>query len=185
MINTRKDLNQYLKSDFEAYKFRYPFWIASLTFGENALMYGYVRTLRYVEFYTNKKQKPWDKILREWYTFIWRCKNIVLQLYIQPNTCEKGLKLIHHGFRRIGAVNSIGENCTILPMVLIGKKYPGIDTSGTTIGNNCYIGAGSIILTPVTIGDNVIIGAGSVVTKDIPSNCVVAGNPAKVVRRNN
>ena len=49
------------------------------------------------------------------------------------------------------------------------------------IGNNCFIGCGSIILCGVTIGDNVIIGAGSVVTHDIPSNCAVGGNPAKYI----
>jgi acetyltransferase-like isoleucine patch superfamily enzyme len=48
----------------------------------------------------------------------------------------------------------------------------------TKIGNNVRIGSNATIL-PVTIGDNVIIGAGSVVTKDIPSNTVVKGNPAK------
>ena len=35
----------------------------------------------------------------------------------------------------------------------------------------------------ITIGDNVIIGAGSVVTKDIPSNCVVVGNPARIIKQ--
>ena len=49
------------------------------------------------------------------------------------------------------------------------------------IGNNCFIGWGAYISGPVTIGDNVIIGAHSVVTKDIPSNTVVAGNPAKII----
>ena len=47
------------------------------------------------------------------------------------------------------------------------------------IGNKVFIGAGSIVLPGVTIGDNVIVGAGSVVTKDIPENCVYAGNPAR------
>lgn len=46
------------------------------------------------------------------------------------------------------------------------------------IGNNVFIGAGSIVLCNTRIGDNVIVGAGSVVTKDIPSNSVYAGNPA-------
>lgn len=50
------------------------------------------------------------------------------------------------------------------------------------IGNNVYIGTGSIILPGVTIGDNVIIGAGSVVTKDIPSNTVFAGIPARFIK---
>lgn len=49
------------------------------------------------------------------------------------------------------------------------------------IGNNVYVGQRAIILRGVTIGDNVIIGAGSIVTKDIPSNSVVCGVPAKVV----
>jgi len=54
-----------------------------------------------------------------------------------------------------------------------------------TIGNNCWIGGGSIICPGVTIGDNTVIGAGSVVTRDIPANVVAAGNPCKVIREIN
>lgn len=50
------------------------------------------------------------------------------------------------------------------------------------IGKNCWFGAGCIVLPGVTIGDNVVVGAGSVVTKDIPSNVVVVGNPAYILR---
>jgi acetyltransferase-like isoleucine patch superfamily enzyme len=49
------------------------------------------------------------------------------------------------------------------------------------IGNNCFIGNGSKIMLGVRIGDNVIVGAGAIVTKDVPSNSVVAGVPAKVI----
>jgi len=49
------------------------------------------------------------------------------------------------------------------------------------IGNNVFIGADSIILSPVKIGDNVVIAAGAVVNKDIPSGSVAAGVPAKVI----
>ena len=49
------------------------------------------------------------------------------------------------------------------------------------IGENCFIGARSVIMPGVTIGDNCIVGAGSVVTKSIPPNTVVAGNPAKPI----
>ena len=44
------------------------------------------------------------------------------------------------------------------------------------------IGANAVVIGNVTIGDNVFIGAGAVVVKDVPSNCVVAGNPAKIVK---
>ena len=53
------------------------------------------------------------------------------------------------------------------------------------IGNNVWIGGSVTILSGVTIGNNVVIGAGSVVTKDIHDNCVIAGVPAKVIRRQN
>lgn len=50
------------------------------------------------------------------------------------------------------------------------------------IGDNCFIGMGAIILKDTTIGDNVIVGAGSIVCGgEFPSNCVIAGNPARVV----
>lgn len=50
------------------------------------------------------------------------------------------------------------------------------------IGRNCWICAGATILPGVTIGDNCVIGAGSVVTRDIPANSFAAGNPARVIR---
>lgn len=50
------------------------------------------------------------------------------------------------------------------------------------IGNNVWIGAGSIILPGVKIGDNSVIGAGSIVTKDIPANVVAVRNPCRVLR---
>ncbi|KAJ1948486.1 hypothetical protein FBU59_001570 [Linderina macrospora] len=51
------------------------------------------------------------------------------------------------------------------------------------IGNNVWVGGGSIILPGVTIGSGSTIGAGAVVTKDVPENVVVVGNPARIVKR--
>lgn len=50
-----------------------------------------------------------------------------------------------------------------------------------TIGNNVFIGTKSTIIKGVTIGNNVIIGANSLVNKDIPDNCVAAGNPCRII----
>lgn len=54
-------------------------------------------------------------------------------------------------------------------------------TGKISLGNNVFVGSNSILLYNVKIGSNVIIGAGSVVSKDIPSNCVAAGVPCKVI----
>jgi maltose O-acetyltransferase len=51
-----------------------------------------------------------------------------------------------------------------------------------TIGDDCWIGGGTIICPGVTIGNRCVIGAGSVVTKDIPDDSLAVGNPAKVIR---
>lgn len=78
---------------------------------------------------------------------------------------------------------TIGDNVTLAPNVHIlahdasTKKELGYTiVKPVKIGNNVFIGAGSIILPGVTIGDFVIIGAGSIVTKNVPSNSVVCGN---------
>lgn len=82
----------------------------------------------------------------------------------------------------------IGNNVVLAPRVhILAHDASTVLFNGYTkvanvvIGNNVFIGAGSIVLMGVTIGDNVIIGAGSIVTKNIPSNSVAVGNPAKVI----
>ena len=82
----------------------------------------------------------------------------------------------------------IGDNTWLLrnAMVLPHDYCRGEDGTGkrfnTYIGKNCVIGVNSIVLPGVKIGDHCVVAAGSVVTKDVPSNSLVAGNPAKVLR---
>lgn len=52
----------------------------------------------------------------------------------------------------------------------------------TYIGKRCFIGANAIVMCGINIGDEVIVGAGAIVTKDVPSHCIVAGNPAKIIK---
>lgn len=74
------------------------------------------------------------------------------------------------------------SNCTILAHDGSTKIYLGKSKVGKVkIGNRVFVGYNSIILCNVKIGDDVIVGAGSVVTRDIPSNSIVAGNPARVI----
>ena len=180
MINTKQDLQEYLQADFVAFGFRHPI-LAKFTFSENQSLYSYIRNLRYLEYYTNKKQKPWDKLFRFYHLLKWRYLNRKYQMHIAPNVVGKGLHLVHYVYRMIPSIKSIGDNCTILPMVLIGKKNPFVDNSQSTIGDNCYIGPGALIMTPIKIGDNVTIGAGAVVTHDVPDGATVVGNPGRII----
>jgi len=83
---------------------------------------------------------------------------------------------------------TIGNDCFISHgAMFINDKFDSPDLKSwimrkTIVGNNVRMGSNATIL-PVSIGDNSIIGAGAVVTKDIQPNCIVVGNPAKILRK--
>ncbi|MCC8016478.1 MAG: sugar O-acetyltransferase [Clostridiales bacterium] len=87
----------------------------------------------------------------------------------------------------VGSNTMIGPNVTIAaaghPVIQNLRKYGVQFNIPVNIGENCWIGAGAIILPGVKIGNGTVIGAGSVVTKDIPENVVAAGNPCRVLRK--
>lgn len=115
--------------------------------------------------------------------------------------CDYGAN-IHLGARAFVNANSVFLDCA---EIIIGDDFqcgPGVQLltpehpldatqrrSGLEsarpirLGNDVWIGGGTIILAGVTVGDRVVIGAGSVVTKDVPSDVVVVGNPAKIIKR--
>jgi acetyltransferase-like isoleucine patch superfamily enzyme len=106
----------------------------------------------------------------------------------------------------MGDNTRIGIHCTIIGPVCIGNNVnlaqgitvtalnhnfadtsrrideQGISTNPVVIGDDVWIGANAVILPGVTIGRHVVVAAGAVVTKDVPSYCVVAGVPAKVIK---
>lgn len=87
--------------------------------------------------------------------------------------------LLPHWGRIIINAKEVGDDFYAFHNVTIGNDYK---TGVPTLGNNVFIGTSSVILGEITIGDNVVIGAGSCVNTDIPSNSLVAGNPAKVIK---
>lgn len=139
--------------------------------------------------------KTREKLVRELFKRVG--KNVVIN---KPFYCDYGCNI------SVGDNFYANFNCVILDVneVEIGDNVffaPGVSvyTAGhpidkdvrnaqleygykVKIGNDVWIGGNTVINPGVTIGDNVVIGSGSVVTKDVPSNCVAAGNPCRVLR---
>ena len=73
-----------------------------------------------------------------------------------------------------------GDNVLIAQNVTIGRNFG--DKKVPVIGNDVYIGTGSVIFGEITIGNNVIIGSNTLVNKSIPDNTTVVGNPMKIIQ---
>jgi maltose O-acetyltransferase len=123
--------------------------------------------------------------------------------YLDTDSIEIGdYTLLAQGVNIICANHPVSTKERIVPVddKLDDGKYSYIDEDGNfddsieytflntrspvKIGDRCWIGANVIILPGVTIGDNVVVGSGSIVTKDIPSNSIAVGNPARIIRKN-
>lgn len=92
--------------------------------------------------------------------------------------------IFYHGLNGIiiSHYATIGKKCTIFQRVTIAD---GKDGKSATIGENCTIGVGAVIIGNITIGNNVMIGANCVVVKDIPDNCTAVGVPARIIPNKN
>lgn len=100
-------------------------------------------------------------------------------LHIETPSIGGGLLVVHGDSTYIYA-KSIGRNLYVNQCVTIGN----VGDKSPIIGDNVRIATGAIVIGGISIGDNSTIGAGAVVVKDVPSNCVVVGNPARIVKQN-
>jgi serine acetyltransferase len=123
--------------------------------------------------------------LRELYNFKWLIKRrfpLSLALcHIWFEDIPKSTFFPHPYGITIRVGTKMGEHCVIMSNVTIGQRR--LEPEFAEIGDRVIIGTGAIILGPVKIGNGAWVGAGSIVLDDVPSKSVVAGNPAKVIRR--
>lgn len=118
----------------------------------------------------NARYHPW----KPYFVRDFNCK-------IFGSTKIGGGLMCYHPFASVINAKSIGENFQFRNSLTIGNKFND-NKKIPVIGANVTVGANVVIIGDIIVGDNVIIGAGSVVVKDVPSNVVVAGNPAKIIR---
>lgn len=96
--------------------------------------------------------------------------------YIGRTTVLKGKLDLPHGFNgiHISRYSTIGANCTIYQNVTIGRGNNG----APIIGDNCLLGANSVIIGNIKVGNNVKIGAGAIVVENIPDGVTIVGQKA-------
>lgn len=183
MITNRVALRNYLQEDSKNYPLRNSGWLRRLKndmgvtpIANQKYVWEYIKTLRYLELYTNSK-KMWHLPLLVYYRAKLNRLAIKTGFQIPPNVVGPGLTIWHWGPIIVNENAMIGKNVTLNPLVVIGHKVPG--GGCPVIGDNCFIGAGAKIFGNIHIGNNVTVAPNAVVVKDVPDNTTVGGVPAK------
>lgn len=178
MISSKKELKFYIAADMmmNRGKFKWTFKdrIRNLFLPDSIMRY--LKSMRYLQYLSeNKRIAPIDFIwkLFHYQRFIRLGKK--LGFSIGYKTLGYGVVIPHYGTIVVGSSNRI-DNYAVL------HTSTCITDNKKVIGDAAYVSTGVKITSKVSIGDNVSFGANSLVNKDFPSNSMVAGMPAKVIK---
>lgn len=155
-------------------------YLISLIYGlEYAHSFRYLKSMRHYEYHINNKG-IFHKVMALYYKIKTSRLGMKYNLYISPNTCGYGLRILHiFGGGHILNVDKVGNYCSFNANVILGTNG---SNAKPKLGNNVNIGPGAKVFGDITIGDDVFIAANAVVTKSIPNNVIVGGVPAKIIR---
>lgn len=113
--------------------------------------------------------------LRPFSRLVYFANTVLFAVDIAPGvTIGPGLAIPHPTFVGMGSTTVVGRDCVITGGVRL--------LNGVVVGDRCYLLDGVKVIDPATLGDDVVVGAGSVVLDSLPSNCIAAGVPARVLR---
>lgn len=177
MIKTKKDLKRVLLFEKEKYHLKkFHSLRRVLNICERSSIWHFQKLLRKTEYHLNAHH-----LLRsKFYGFRKRCFGEKIGFSIPVNCFEEGLVIMHTGRILINKNARVGKNCMLhCNTYLVATN--GV-TDSPTLGDDCKIGVGAILIGGIHIADGIAIGAGSVVTKSFEEkNITIAGNPAKKI----
>ena len=147
--------------------------------------------LRYILFvpgfqYTyllRKTQLARNRVSRFFYSALLKLCSFKFAIQIPSHTkIGEGFRIAHWGHIVVNPGVVIGKNFNISQGCLIGNAQ-GTKKGVPTVGDNVCMNANSVIIGGVTIGNNVLIAPGAFVNFDVPDNCIVIGNPGKIIQK--
>lgn len=179
MIQTKNELKEIIAKDRTRYEIRKPRFLGWLFGDETYSIVSYLKTLRYLEYYSQHRCSISGFVMHCFYFFKHRRQRVKTGVYINVNTCGGGIYIPHcAGGVYVNCVRA-GENLTISSGCVLGVKG---SEPGPILGDNVEVAIGSKIIGNVKIGNNVIVAPNSVVITDIPDNAIVSGVPAKIIK---
>lgn len=179
-IKTRAQLREYLEADLAGFpKGGVQRLINLLDMNESAILRRHMILLRRTEYYLNTNQR----LLAGLYKLRLRRLQRRYGMYVSPNCCGKGLRIMHLGPLLLNSRVTVGENCSF--QMNAGVVAGGTDDGVPTLGDGVMVGMGAVILGGIYVADNVAVGANAVVNKDVAeSDIAVAGVPARKISDN-
>lgn len=188
MIGSKKELRLYLKEDLKRnLKKESLTWLDIIMYTlyptDGYMAFSYLKSLRLYEYSINKYNKSGclGKLIIAYRRYNNHKLSIKYGICIAPNTIGYGFYIPHVvGGGIIINCKSMGCYCSANPGVIVGVNKS--QDFKPVIGDYVALNIGCKVIGNINIGSNVIIGANAVVTKDVPSNSVAAGVPAKVIK---
>lgn len=150
---------------------------------DSNILKGFLTTgFRYSFFLRKASKHKRYSIVGVFYRFFLYKLSIKFGFQISPD-CKigEGLYIGHFGTIVINKNAIIGKNCNLAHNITIGRTNRGKSKGCPKIGDFVWIGTGSVIVENIKIGDNVLVAPNTFVNRDVPSNSIELGNPAKII----